>query len=42
MSRANEEIMKVVAELEALMADLRFTVESLSGALPDQNEEASA
>jgi hypothetical protein len=44
MSAADEEIRKVVAELEALMGDLRSTVEALSGALPDQREgtEASA
>jgi hypothetical protein len=38
MSAADEEIRKVTAELEALMEDLRFTVEALSGALPDQHE----
>jgi hypothetical protein len=36
MSGKDEEIRKVVAELDALMRDLRSTVEALSGALPDQ------
>jgi hypothetical protein len=44
MSAADEEIRRVVAELETLMGDLRLTVKALSGALPDQREgtEASA
>jgi hypothetical protein len=36
MSGKDEEIRRVVAELEALMKDLRSTVEALSGALPDR------
>jgi len=36
MRGKDEEIRMVVAELEALMRDLRSTVEALSGALPDQ------
>jgi hypothetical protein len=42
MSGKDEEIRKVVAELEALMKDLRLTVEALSGALPEQDERAEA
>jgi hypothetical protein len=41
MSGKDEEIGKVVAELEALMADLRLTVEALSGALPDRDGEGT-
>jgi hypothetical protein len=37
MSGKDKEIEKVVAELEALMADLRLTVEALSEALPDHD-----
>ena len=36
MSGKDDEIRRVVAELEALMKDLKSTVEALSGALPDQ------
>jgi hypothetical protein len=42
MSGKDEEIRKVVAELEGLMKDLRSTVEALSGALPDQGERTEA
>jgi hypothetical protein len=42
MSGRDEEIGKVVAELEALMKDLRSTVEALSGALPDQDKPTEA
>lgn len=42
MSGKDEEITKVVAELEALMNDLRSTVGALTGALPDQDEETEA
>ncbi len=38
MSGTDKEISEVVAELEALMGDLRSTVEALSGALPHQDE----
>jgi hypothetical protein len=38
VSGKDEEIRKVVAELEALMKDLRSTVDALSGALPDQDQ----
>ncbi len=42
MSGRDEEIGKVVAELEALMKDLRSTVEALSGVLPDQDKRTEA
>jgi hypothetical protein len=42
MSAADEEIRKVVAELETLMEDLRSTVEALSGALPGQHQGTEA
>jgi hypothetical protein len=42
VSGKDEEIRKVVAELEALMEDLRSTVDALSGALPDQGEGTEA
>jgi hypothetical protein len=38
----DEEIKKVVAELEALMKDLRSTVDALGGAAPDQDEATEA
>jgi hypothetical protein len=41
MSAKGEEISKVVAELGALMEDLRLTVEALSGALPDHDDEGT-
>ncbi len=41
MSGKDEEIGKVVAELEVLMEDLRLTVEALSGALPDHDDEGT-
>jgi hypothetical protein len=42
MSGRDDEIGKVVAELEALMKDLRSTVKALSGALPDQDNRTEA
>jgi hypothetical protein len=42
MSGKDDEIRKVVAELEALMEDLRSTVDALSEALPDQDERPGA
>jgi hypothetical protein len=42
MSFRDDEIRKVVAELDSLMKDLRSTVEALSGALPDQDEQTGA
>jgi hypothetical protein len=42
MSGRDEEIGKVVAELEALMKDLRSTVDALSEALPDQDQRTEA
>jgi hypothetical protein len=40
MTGRDDEIGKVVAELEALMKDLRSTVDALSGALPGQDQRA--
>jgi hypothetical protein len=42
MSGKDDEIRKVVAELEALMEDLRSTVDALSVALPSQDERPGA
>jgi len=42
MTGRDDEIGKVVAELEALMKDLRSTVEALSGALPDRDKRTEA
>jgi hypothetical protein len=42
VSGKDEEIRKVVAELEALMKDLRSTVDALSGALPGRDEGTEA
>lgn len=42
MSGKDDEIRKVVAELETLMEDLRSTVGALSGALPEQHEQTEA
>jgi hypothetical protein len=42
VSGKDEEIKKVVAELEALMTNLRSTVDALSGALPHEDEGAEA
>lgn len=42
MSGRDDEIGKVVSELEALMKGLRSTVEALSGALPGQDERTAA
>lgn len=41
MSNKDEEITRVVAELETLMEDLRLTVAALSGALPDRDDEGT-
>jgi hypothetical protein len=42
VSGKEDEIRKVVAELEALMKNLRSTVDALSVALPDQDEGTEA
>jgi hypothetical protein len=41
MSGKDEQIGKVVAELETLMEDLRLTVAALSGALPDRDGDGT-